>query len=135
MIEWRDTLSTGIFEVDQQHRELIRRFNTFATAVREGYKSEDVYDILLFMHAYAIFHFETEESIMREIGYPEMERHAAQHQEFTGKQFWLHQSLHFDDQGVAQEIVEYLEQWITTHVTVEDKKIGAHAALVHRPVP
>lgn len=124
MIEWDKSLEIEVFEIDQQHGELVRRFNAFAAAVRDGFKTEEIYEILLFMRGYCVLHFGSEEEVMSQVGFPGLHKHRLLHQEFVGKHFWLHQCLVLDEPGVAQEIVDYLEEWITHHISTEDKKIG-----------
>jgi len=128
MIEWNDSLSLGIDEIDRQHRELVRRFNKFAEAVNHGYTKESLVEMLYFMGSYADYHFESEERLMRNVGYPGIASHILIHKEFLGKQFWLYEGSHFGDLDVARETVDFLEKWITEHVAVEDKKIGEYVA-------
>jgi len=124
MIEWNDSMSIGVAEIDQQHRELVRRFNRFAEAVANGKTTKSLADILSFMRAYTIFHFSAEEKVMQKTGYADFSVHAQQHKEFIGKQFWLYECSRLSDLGVAQETADFLEKWIVEHVSVEDKKIG-----------
>lgn len=129
MIEWTDSLSIGVEEIDQQHRILITRFNTFADAVRNGDTKESLNDILLFMWNYALFHFEAEEALMRKIAYPGIIAHIHDHHDFMGRQTWLYESLRIGSQGIAEETVEFLQDWITRHVSCEDKKLGRYVEL------
>ena len=119
-------MDIGVFEIDQQHRELVRRFNQFAAAVESGSNEKAVYDMLIFMRGYCYIHFEAEEELMRQVGYPGMAAHVHEHREFIGKHFWLNESLRVGAVDIAQETAEYLENWIANHVTVEDKKIGEY---------
>jgi hemerythrin len=133
MIEWSDVLDVGVFEIDQQHRELVRRFNDFATEVEHGGTHERIVGFLIFMQTYAIFHFAAEEELMRKVCFPGIEAHIIQHELFTGKQFWMHEALRFDEKKVAKDTVDFVEKWIVNHVFVEDKKIGAYVAGMSKP--
>ena len=128
MIEWNDSLSIGIDDIDKQHKELTRRFNKFSDAVSQRYTKEALYEFLLFLKAYAMTHFETEENLMKSVNYPEYDKHIAMHKEFLGKHFWMHEGFRLGDYGVSQEVADFIEHWIVGHVSVEDKKIGEYMA-------
>ena len=80
------------------------------------------------MKNYTIFHFGAEEALMRKINYPGLESQLVQHQLFLGKQFWFYESLRFAETATAKQTAEFIENWITYHIVVEDKKIGEYMA-------
>ncbi|GFK94524.1 Bacteriohemerythrin [Fundidesulfovibrio magnetotacticus] len=124
MIEWNDSLCTGVEEIDAQHRELVRRYNVFSQAAADGAGAAELAEMLRFMHAYAEEHFRTEERFMERTGYPGLPSHILQHREFTGRQFWLLEGA--DSPETVQETVDFLREWIARHVGEVDAKIGLH---------
>ena len=131
MIEWKSTLDTGIVEIDNQHHEWVKRSNDFSIAVNKGATKEIILEFLIAMNNYTIFHFGEEEALMHNINYPEIDTQLIQHQLFLGKQAWFLESLRFAEDVAAKQTAEFIENWITYHIFVEDKKIGEYMA--HMP--
>jgi hemerythrin len=127
MIEWDDSMSIGVAEIDAQHRELVRRYNGFELALSQGCSGLQLMGLLQFLRGYAQEHFESEERYMKQTGYPEFTAHALRHLAFVGKQFWLYSAVRFDEPAASAEISAYLRQWILDHIMVEDRQIGEYA--------
>lgn len=77
-IGWRDDLLTGVAEVDDQHKELFRRFGELLTACNQGKGGEEVLRLISFLDDYVVKHFTAEERIMRQHGYPDYLEHKQQ---------------------------------------------------------
>ncbi len=60
-IAWNDSMSTGIAELDNQHKELIKMLNSLSEAMRSGNGNDEIEKILVFAGEYAQKHFECEE--------------------------------------------------------------------------
>ncbi len=59
-VEWRENLATGNEEIDRQHMELFRRFNTLLAACNQGKGKDEVNGLLLFLNDYIRTHFALE---------------------------------------------------------------------------
>ena len=70
MIEWNKRLATGIDEIDDQHKELFSRINLLMEACNVGKGREEVAHLLQFLSTYIRVHFDSEEQIQIESGYP-----------------------------------------------------------------
>lgn len=124
MIEWSDSLSIGIPEIDDQHRVFIGLLNRLdAVSTSEAGKSE-LREILAEVVSYAEHHFIDEERHMVRAGYPLVTEHIGKHDAAAAK---IHDLLTRD----ADEIELYrflsniLESWLTTHIMADDKVFGA----------
>ena len=62
-IEWRESLATGHEEIDNQHKELFKRFNNLLTACNKGKGNEEVGNLLKFLSDYVVSHFAAEEQL------------------------------------------------------------------------
>src|SRR5690242_9051893 len=124
MIAWNSSFKIGVPEIDEQHEEWVRRCNEFSEAVKKGKGGEEIYNFLLHMQNYTIFHFKEEEGLMRKISYPDIEGQQLQHENFAGKQFWFYTASRFNEKETSRKIVEFVENWIVNHILADDMKIG-----------
>ncbi|MDH5639015.1 MAG: bacteriohemerythrin, partial [Nitrospinota bacterium] len=85
LAEWNDSFSVGIAKVDNQHKTLFRLINTLSDGIHEQRSREVLGEALEDTIDYALEHFETEEELMREHGFPDMQTHLDEHNSMTAK--------------------------------------------------
>lgn len=84
-LEWQDNLNSGHPEIDRQHRELVR-LGEGVIDLSLGTMDKEALELRInHLLNHLVFHFQYEEELMREIGYPEVEAHAKIHQELLAK--------------------------------------------------
>lgn len=71
----------GIEEIDAQHREINEAANAVIEAVESHDKWHLVHYIVVRLYELMRFHFAVEESVMRIVGFPEIEEHKRVHRE------------------------------------------------------
>ncbi|MDI9441752.1 MAG: hemerythrin family protein [Firmicutes bacterium] len=127
---WKEHYRIGSELVDTQHQELFKRVENFIKVVQAGGSWEDrleeVKTTLDFMQTYVIIHFNDEEELQREIGYPYLEEHARIHADFREE---IHQfAKAVEEEGFTEESMQELAAkvmtWLIMHVGREDQKIG-----------
>lgn len=127
-IGWRDDLLTGVAEVDNQHKELFRRFGELLTACNQGKGGEEVLRLFSFLDDYVVKHFAAEERIMRQYGYPDYLEHKQQHQGFTRRLEELKRQ--FRDEGAGLSLVittnHVMIEWLSRHIEKMDKEIAKY---------
>jgi hemerythrin len=129
-IEWSEKMTTGITEIDNQHRFLVdtlRKANSRLLSDRESVLLETIAKDLL---TYAIMHFETEENLMRRHGYaeafPEMAKtHIAQHRDFSHQVVAVCDNLREGRHVSRMEVLKYLNEWLRNHVLGIDQQLAA----------
>ncbi len=129
-IEWSEKMTTGVSQVDTQHRYLVdtlRRANERLLGDHEGTLLGEIAKDLL---NYAIMHFETEESLMKrydyETAFPDVARaHIAQHRDFSRQVVAICDQLREGRQVSRIEVLKYLNEWLRNHVLGIDQKLGA----------
>ncbi len=119
-IVWSDNFSVGIKLFDDQHKGLIAILNKMIKNPTATTKSETVSDVLTDMTNYAHQHFQAEEDLMIEHGYPHLKQQKSQHKEFREKVLKLCTATTYDVEAVPQVLLEYLKQWLTQHILHED---------------
>ncbi len=76
---WNSRYATGIEVIDAQHRAIFEALNRLAEAFRTGRAPGLVDESLEALLAYTVEHFQTEERYMRELDYPGLAAHQAEH--------------------------------------------------------
>jgi hemerythrin len=81
--------------------------------------------ILDSLSEYANYHFDQEESWMREVCYPKQVEHMLEHERFIYKLHDLNRQLNADTPNLTLEIVSFLRRWLLEHILNVDAKYGA----------
>jgi len=134
-LEWTEGLAVGHSLIDQQHRELLRRFDELMEACRQARGKERIVALLGFLDSYVATHFGEEERLMDRLAYPGTAEHKAQHRHFTGRLEALKTDLR--DMGVSSALVistnQILLNWIIQHIKTVDVQFGAFLKTHPRP--
>jgi hemerythrin len=121
-IEWIDSLSVGVDEIDDQHRELIGRINQLALARENERGPEVTATVLAGLKAYIVEHFGLEESYFREFEYPGAEAHIAEHEDFKRRVAEFRAAYSRGEAALDDEILGFLKSWLTKHISYSDRK-------------
>lgn len=125
-IQWRDSLSIGIEEIDNQHKELLTRFDRLLVACQTGEGIEELKRVLTFLDDYVQSHFNDEEELQRRHRYPAYEAHRSEHLYFIGQLNKLKSET--QKLGVAtHHVVEtnnMLLKWLLNHISKVDMALG-----------
>lgn len=126
MVEWQESLSIGVLEVDVQHKLLFEKFNTFLAACEPAPGSDDIHRLFWFLEAYAITHFTEEEKLMQRVGYPDYVRHREQHLAFAGEVTKLKEQLKNEGPNPAliASMTLFISSWLLEHISNMDRAIG-----------
>ena len=122
MIKWKDKYSVGISIIDEEHKKLTGILNKAIIANEHNDNAEETKDILNDMIEYARKHFSTEEAYMIKSNFPEYQSHKKEHLAFTNNTVLSYHSLINGDYQIANEILEYLKNWLVDHIQVSDRK-------------
>lgn len=124
---WNENFSTGIPDIDEQHKKLVDLLNTLTdTLVRgDNVELERVFDELA---AYAAYHFESEEQIWQPCFSDDdawMIRHHETHASFLPAVVELRER-HADKplRDTIEHIVKFLIRWLAHHIIDSDKRMA-----------
>lgn len=127
-IQWRESLAIGVEEIDNQHRELLNRFNLLLTACESGKGIGELKRLLEFLDDYVIQHFSDEERLQRRHGYPDCESHKKEHDSFIRQIKAVKDEI--SSEGVAvhhvMETNNMLLKWLLNHISRVDTELGKH---------
>lgn len=130
---WRDKYELGVSIVDEQHKELFERVQTFMQILRSPASWEDkverVNETLEFMKVYVVEHFRDEEEYQKRIEYPGYEAHKKIHGDMVN--YVVQFSDEYEKSGCNEQLMQQfagkLLAWLINHVASEDQRIADYA--------
>lgn len=131
LIIWNDDLVTGVTEMDEQHRILVNSINEANTRLTSKVSAEILDQLTRDLLSYALYHFETEEKLMREYDYhgaraEETELHLQQHRSFSSTVVSVRNGIKEGKLISREELLSFLNGWLLNHILNTDKKLAAH---------
>ena len=121
-MEWSDTLSVNIKEIDEQHKKLLAMINELHEAMKTGRGKEVTEKTLGGLIAYVGTHFATEEALMEKHNYPGFLAHKGEHAKLTAQAKDIHQQFQQGKAVVNVELMNFLKSWLQNHILGTDKK-------------
>jgi hemerythrin len=130
ILEWNDSLLLGVDQFDEHHRHLVSLINSANDTLQSGSDHEAVARLLDELVDYATYHFAAEEFWMQQFGYPRLEEHAREHEEFCIRV--VEQELLFDagHSDVLPGLIVFLSAWLVEHIQRSDGDYGEYAKLI-----
>lgn len=124
LISWSNMLSTGVGEQDTQHKKLIDLINQLNDAMQAGHGADVLGKVLTELVNYTVFHFGYEEKLMGQHKYEDSPAHKAEHLKFVQTVGDFKKKFDSGGAAVSVEIMNFLRDWLTTHIMKTDKKFG-----------
>ena len=123
---WNDSLSVGVDLIDNQHKELFGRIDSFYDTLRRGGDSKEVLDMLVYMQNYVVTHFTAEEGLQRKYSYPKYSDHKKLHDGFVKEVADLKADIEKNGVTVASSslVGMTLSNLLVNHINIHDKALG-----------
>lgn len=122
--EWDDRFNVGIHEIDEQHKNLVALVNGLFESISQGEDAEMVHQVVDELVEYIWVHFQTEEKLLKDAGYPEYRSHQHGHKLLVRDVVKLQQRLAEGDVQISVEVGEFLKNWVIGHIMVSDQRYG-----------
>ena len=122
LIEWDNSLSIGVSEIDRQHQQLVKMINELNDAMLSGKGREALRTIINGLISYTDTHFTTEERYFDQFDYSEADQHKGEHEAFVRKVSEFRDGYESGQIGLSISIMNFLSSWLTTHIKGSDKK-------------
>ena len=123
---WNPDWDTGVELIDQQHRQLLDHFDQVLKALQVKGQDRHFASLLAFLADYAELHLSSEETLMVEVGFSDLARHRAIHDEMRGRIKTLVEDQETASDQVTFELLEFLTNWLIDHISVEDRRLAEH---------
>ncbi len=117
---------TGHTVIDMQHQRILewfeklesipanQRFRPYAKAVIDDLRN------------YVVEHFELEEQVMTECGFPDSERHQHLHQQLSEQVEKFANEYEVTGVVAQDKLIEFLKDWLIRHINQEDAKFSSY---------
>jgi hemerythrin len=128
IFEWQDRYLIGVEQIDEHHKHLIELLNKThrdflcqaPPAILAGL-FEELID-------YATYHFSAEEEVMLESGFPNIDRHKQEHDQFARDVVTMHSNYLEKQKPFFLEILTFLYDWLKSHIPQSDNELGRFLA-------
>ena len=129
-IVWNNELETGIDEIDDQHRILVKALNDAGVRLSGKHDASLLERITRDLLSYAIYHFEIEENLMAQYNYAlahadDAQAHNQQHRSFSAQVVELRDGLRTGIPVSRENLLSFLNNWLVGHIKHTDKKLAA----------
>jgi len=134
LMHWGSYLETGHRELDAQHHDLVNRINRL-DPTHEGEERRDLTRLLLAVCSQTRLHFQMEEALMDQSGYPGASQHKQMHRTYEAELDALIEAFQRNLPGASHDIANLLQDWNPNHIILEDRKLVEHLKGMIRPLP
>ncbi|EHJ01200.1 hemerythrin-like metal-binding protein [Clostridium sp. DL-VIII] len=127
--QWKEEYNLNIGEIDKQHRKLLeigRRAYDIAV-IDDGYdRYDEIMTIIDELLDYTKYHFEYEEKMLKECNYDHIHTQEEEHGHYVYKMNEVasrdEEDIDDNQRKVILELIDFLSEWISKHINVEDRK-------------
>lgn len=120
IFEWDDSIALGIPTIDEQHKALFGWINTLNKAIKSGDGAEEVGEVIWKLITYVTVHFNEEERLMLTCGYPRLEAHRREHDQFVSRLQDI-QTGFIDGQAMGESVLDFMVDWLVCHIKGTDQ--------------
>ena len=119
---WQKSYSVGNEQIDNEHKVFVEIIGRIHDAVLKEKSINDIKRLIRELETYAVFHFVSEENIMIDSEFPELEEHKKEHEKLLET---LDNKI---KKIISHEIdpdtlVYFLVNWFVEHTTNRDLKL------------
>lgn len=126
LFKWEDEFSCHVRNIDEQHKKLFEiggRLYDIAALSDEYDHYDEIINILDELKDYTLYHFDFEESLMKDNGYPDFDIHKIEHDFFIKKIKKIESKDLEGNQGEStMEMIKFVADWISAHILKTDKQ-------------
>ena len=121
-IFWTDNLSTGVDDIDDDHKALFNVFQDAYWVSKTKVDATDLYCMMANLLNYTEVHFKREEALMAASPYPFFDKHCDIHQQLI-KQLKKQIMLVQQHEQAPKDFVLFIRDWFIEHINGTDKRI------------
>ncbi len=124
-VVWKDEYSVGVVAMDDDHRKLLNLINHLQTAIHYQTGEQFEQEALEELMAYTRYHFQREEELMQQYGYPDLAAHQKLHREMVADAEAFVKDYRSKGHKALAGVADYLKNWLINHINGTDKDYGA----------
>jgi methyl-accepting chemotaxis protein len=125
LMDWNDSFSVDIEEIDNQHKCLIDLINRVYKGMMMQEGKEVLGKALGDLVDYTKTHFGYEERMFKQHDYPDMQSHVAKHEKLVGQVMDFYNKFQSGEVEVDNELLKFLKTWLVSHIMGTDKEYSS----------
>ncbi|WP_442918217.1 bacteriohemerythrin [Magnetococcus sp. PR-3] len=119
---WRDSLSVGVAQFDQEHQRLIDLINQIQSGLKRRMPQEQLSQLITELASFTDTHFSREEGIMKKHGYPGLGEQQDEHRGMVAKLHDLAKQHEEGEFSAAMDLMGFARAWLTEHILETDMR-------------
>jgi hemerythrin len=128
IIQWNQSLSVNVPEIDKQHQRLVKLVNDMHDAMHAGKGNDAAVVIMKELVAYTRTLFSYEERQLELAKYPDLVNHKAAHAALVKRVEEFAVKVQKGVPGTAIQLSQFLGDWLKSHIMGTDKKYSPYLA-------
>lgn len=126
LIDWNNSYSVNVKEIDDQHKKLIDLINKLYDEMKNGHGKEALSGVLKELVDYTKYHFQAEEKLLSKYNFPNFAAHKKEHEELTKKVEEINEKIASGKMVISSSVLTFLKDWLNNHILVEDKGYSSY---------
>lgn len=123
LMSWDDSLHVSE-EIDRQHQKLLEILNRLHRSQVDGKGNDTLRDVLKELVTYTVEHFDYEEKMLEEAGYPQLPAHKESHKKLKATVSGFVDDFEAGRATLGADIFLFLRSWLNTHIRGTDRHYG-----------
>ncbi len=121
LFEWDDKFSVGNNTMDSHHKKIFDILNIIHDAAREGRGEQIIENQLNELASYTKYHFDEEDKLMVQTGYPQLEAQRQAHKAFLAKiDEYRDEVANGNALFVVGSVAVTVKDWLKQHILTMD---------------
>jgi hemerythrin-like metal-binding protein len=124
---WTEKMSVGVEVLDADHKRMIDLLNDLHDGIVAGRGTERLERVLDGLVDYVRTHFEHEEELFTQTGYPGAAEHIQEHRILTNLVMDVQARYNQGKfEALSLNTMDFLKDWLTNHIQGSDKNYKSH---------
>lgn len=126
--KWDDKLKINHPKIDADHQLIIEKARELSEAMMKGQGKDKIVNTVDFLNKYVKTHFEEEEKMQKQNGFPHFEEHQKNHKYFIEQLNALSLKIKADPASSSNtiELNKLISGWFVNHIKKMDVEVAAH---------
>lgn len=129
IFSWKEDYRVGDAMIDRQHQYLFSLANDLVDARNKAELTRNAMQLFRYVRE----HFDHEEAVMRQTGYPAYQGHVAMHERLISQLSTISSDIARDRWSEAG-LRQFMNEWLVGHIVEQDTKLGRYIQQDQAPV-
>lgn len=119
-INWNESYSVHIKQLDEQHKKLFQIVNALYDAMKNGKGNDVLAGVFDELINYTKLHFSTEENLLKIHNYPNLTAHKMEHERLVNQVLDLQKQFMDGGAALSIKVSNFLKEWLMNHIKKSD---------------